>query len=77
MVDCSTTHHMLMKTITIHDSPDVSPDIMEHPFIILRLVTFFMFYVTKLDEIYKFSRVLESRVIEECPGGIPHVPEFV
>lgn len=57
MIIGSTSHHLLVKTIIVYDTPDMSPNIMNHLFIggihtcMIRVV----FSVTKFDKIYKLS----------------------
>lgn len=57
MIIGSTSHHLLVKTIIVYDTPDMSPNIMNHLFIrcIHTLMIRVMFSVTKFDKIYKLS----------------------
>lgn len=57
MIIGSTSHHLLVKTIIVYDTPDMSPNIMNHLFIgcIHTLMIRVMFNVTKFDKIYKLS----------------------
>ena len=57
MIICSTSHHLLVKTIIVYDAPNVSPNIMNHLFIgcIHTLMIRVMLDVTKFNKIYKLS----------------------
>ena len=76
MVKCSTSHHFFMKSVIIHNPPDVSPDVMQ--FIVkltsLTLVVGIVFQIAKLNKITKFPRVFNLCVIHQRPDGIPHHP---
>ena len=57
MVVRSTSHHLLVEVVIIHDTPDMSPNIVEY--LVMRrtnaLVIRIMFVVTKFDKIHKLS----------------------
>jgi len=76
MVECSTPHHLLVKTIRVYKSSEGFPDVMKI-FVIFKCNTFLvrvMLHVTKFNKITNFSRVFNTGVICKCINHTPHIP---
>ena len=79
MVIGCTSHHIFVNIVSIYDSPEMSPNIIEY-IIMFRLYAFnirVMFLITKLYKVAELPRMFNSGIIEECPDGVPHHVQFI
>ena len=86
MVKCGTPEYNFMKTVIIHDTSNMTPDMTESIFKPSRLLLIFpcypvviriVFPETKFNKVIKVPCMLDMCVIHQCPDGIPHVLEFI
>jgi hypothetical protein len=76
VIECCTSQHLFMESISDNNSPDTCPYIMKLFFVVRRnlFVIRIVLQIAKLYKVAELSCVCDTRILHKGPRSVPHVP---